>query len=380
MKPTILCVDDEPMILDSLALTLGRQFDVLTATSGAEGLEILQRKPDVAVVLSDMRMPNMNGAEFLQQVSTSHPSTVRMLLTGETDLNSAILAVNEGHIFRFLKKPCAPPELISSFQAAYQQHRLMTAEKVLLEKTLLGSISAMADVMGLISPNLFGRANRIKKTVRDMGAKLHLENRWQVEIAAVVAQLGLITLPHELMDRICLGKDLTFPEQKQIEQLPLVGVKLIEHIPRLEGIREILELSLPCHDHPIPGAPGTALQLAQILKIATMYERFTSTGSTAEEAIQRLGHFGNEFDLSLLEILGQVCHDTEESGDQTALPASKLRVDMVILEDIVLPNGSLFAPRGYRVTESLVERIRNFGDSAFAKPIRVQVLSKSEAA
>lgn len=375
MKPTILCVDDEPMILDSLTLTLGRQFEVITATSGAEGLVALKARPEMSVIVSDMRMPNMNGAEFLQHAAELAPNSVRMLLTGETDLDSAIRAVNDGRIFRFLKKPCPPPDLMKALLVAYQQYRLQTAEKELLEKTLLGSITTIAEIMGLVSPKLSGRVNRIRKTVRDVSAKLGVQDQWQVEIAAVVSQLGLMTLPHELADRVCLGKDVTFPEQKQIDQLPTACTDLIKHIPRLEGVIEILEKSLPTTELPLTVVPNSPTQAAQILKAASLYERYTVSGADSADAIRRIGHHKGEFDPNILDALAAVCVPSETATGEHLLPASKLRVDMVILEDIVLPNGSLFAPKGFHVTESLVHRIQNFGDGAFSKPIRVQVQS-----
>jgi DNA-binding NtrC family response regulator len=110
-RTKILCVDDEPRVLEGLALHLGRIFEMVTATSGREGLEVLAGQGPFTVVLSDMRMPGMDGAAFLSKVRQAAPDTTRMLLTGDTDLQAAIAAVNEGQIFRFLTKPCAPYNL-----------------------------------------------------------------------------------------------------------------------------------------------------------------------------------------------------------------------------------------------------------------------------
>lgn len=99
--PSILCVDDESRVLDGLRLTLRHGFDVLTATSGAEGLAMLKRMAGATVVISDMRMPGMDGAAFLTQVKEQWPDSTRLLLTGEAGRDAAIAAVNEGQIFRF---------------------------------------------------------------------------------------------------------------------------------------------------------------------------------------------------------------------------------------------------------------------------------------
>ena len=371
MKKTILCVDDEQMILDSLSLTLGREYKVITASSGAQGLQELKNHPEIGVVLSDMRMPEMNGAEFLQRAFALSPNSTRMLLTGETDLNSAVKAVNEGKIFRFLKKPCPPPELLSAVLSAFEQHRLLTAEKELLEQTLLGSITMITEILGLISPSVFGRTSRIRNMVSAVAEKLELPDRWQVEVAASLSQLGLITLPHDTVEGICMGRESSMQEARQVEQLPKIAVDLIQHIPRLEGVREILQMSQKGCAQTV-GLHSSDLS-AQILKAACFYEKYTAAGSTPDEALARLSNLKAEIDAKIFEAMSSLASQEGAAGSEQVLPASSLRVNMIILEDIVLPNGSLFAPRGYHVTESLVHRIQNFGVGAFAKPVRVRI-------
>src|SRR5919204_6882078 len=161
-RPRILCVDDEEFILDGLRDTLRRAFEVHTATGASEALAMLRKEPDAyAVVLSDMRMPGMFGSEFLREARTVAPNAVRMLLTGYADVDSAIRAVNDAQLFRFLTKPCEPEQLVRACIAALAQHRLITAERVLLEQTLRGSVNALVEVLALASPAAFGRAGRV---------------------------------------------------------------------------------------------------------------------------------------------------------------------------------------------------------------------------
>jgi len=158
--PKILCVDDEPLILEGLTRQLRRNYQVKTAVGGEAALAVLEKESPFAVVISDMRMPGMNGAEFLKRSLKGWPDTVRMLLTGQTELDAAISAVNEGNIFRFLTKPCAPDALTSALTAAVNQYRLVTTERVLLEQTLHGSIKTLTDILALAQPTAFGRATR----------------------------------------------------------------------------------------------------------------------------------------------------------------------------------------------------------------------------
>lgn len=132
-RAQILCVDDEPNVLEGLSMHLKRSYEVFCATSGAAALDILRDKTHIAVVISDMRMPGMDGAAFLAKARVVAPLAVRILLTGQTELEAAVAAVNEGQIFRFLTKPCPPPVLLRAVEASVDQHKLLSNERALLE-------------------------------------------------------------------------------------------------------------------------------------------------------------------------------------------------------------------------------------------------------
>jgi FixJ family two-component response regulator len=134
MSEKILFVDDEPQILDGYKRMLYRDFAVDIAVGGELGLAMIHDCGPYAVVISDMRMPGMNGAQFLAQVRAKVPDTVRMLLTGYTDLDGAIAAINEGNILRFLTKPCDKETLIDAISFGLAQYRSVTAEKKLVKK------------------------------------------------------------------------------------------------------------------------------------------------------------------------------------------------------------------------------------------------------
>jgi signal transduction histidine kinase len=159
-RPRLLCVDDEPNVLDGLKRVLRRHFDVTTASSGAEGLRRLVDEGPFTLVVSDFAMPGMNGAQFLTQVRHVAPDTVRLLLTGQATMDDTIAAVNDGNIFRFLKKPCAPRDLIRALDDAVEQARLVTGDQLLSERKLeamsahlvraerLASLGTMAGAVG----------------------------------------------------------------------------------------------------------------------------------------------------------------------------------------------------------------------------------------
>ena len=130
-KRPILVVDDEPNMLLSLRDLLRRDFEVNTAQSGAEGIAILEQKP-IHVVMTDQRMPQMTGVEFLTRVKDDHPGAIRMIFTGYADLSALIDAINEGNVFRYVAKPWDPDDLIAALQEAGRQYDLIVERKRLL--------------------------------------------------------------------------------------------------------------------------------------------------------------------------------------------------------------------------------------------------------
>lgn len=134
MNKRILFVDDENNVLQGYRRSLRNYFDVSIANSGKLGLELIQNEEPFAVVISDFRMPEMDGIEFLHNVKQHSPDTVRIILTGFADLQLAIDAINEGNIFRFLTKPIQNDKLVGSINEAVELHRLVTTEKELNRK------------------------------------------------------------------------------------------------------------------------------------------------------------------------------------------------------------------------------------------------------
>ena len=170
MNNKILCVDDEESILRAFQLHLRKDFELHIANSGEEGLQVFDTEGGFAVVLSDMRMPGIDGAAMLAAIKERNPDVVTMLLTGHTDFESAISAVNEGNVFRMLSKPCAPEVLIQSLKAGLRQYELIEGEKILLEQTLKGAVDALSQALATAKPLFFGRAQRVRRLAAWYGA------------------------------------------------------------------------------------------------------------------------------------------------------------------------------------------------------------------
>lgn len=154
MLEKILFVDDEQQLLAGLKLNLEEEFDVTCANSPAAAIEAMKNEEDFAVIVTDYRMPGMNGVDLLQMAKELRPDTVRMVLTGFADINIVTDAINEGSVFRFLRKPCPTSKMRLALEGALAQFRLIRSEKELLDKTLMGCVKVFGDLISNFDPIL----------------------------------------------------------------------------------------------------------------------------------------------------------------------------------------------------------------------------------
>ncbi|RYZ08668.1 MAG: response regulator [Myxococcales bacterium] len=377
-RSRVVCVDDEPQVLSGLSLHLRRRYEVETATSGQAALELLARQPPAAVVISDMRMPGMNGAELLAKASGAFPHTTRILLTGHAEVDAAIAAVNKGAVFRFLVKPCPPTELLAAVDAAAELHRVTLAEQQLLEQTLHGSIKMLTDVMAITNPVAFGRAQRIKQHVTALAEKLELAERWQVEVAAMLSQLATFTLPPETLEKVYYGAPLSGEEEQMLERAPDITEQLLGRIPRLEPVREILSgLNKPT-EVPVSSAEPTHAQQqlarwAAMLRIARDFDELEAQGQSTAVALTALKGRAERYEPALLAAFLGLFGQRKEGDKVRDISVAALRSGMVLAADVKMATGTLFVARGYEVTPAFLERIRNFRPGSVREPLKVLI-------
>jgi len=240
MAEKILLVDDESNILDGYRRSLSREFFLETALGGKQALDLFAENGPYAVVVSDMRMPGMDGIELLSKIKAQSPDTIRIMLTGNAEIDTAISAINEGSIFRFLSKPCSKEMMAKTLTAALVQHQLVTAERQLLEETLSRSIQVLTEVLSLVNPAAFSRAERARRYIHHIVTSMKLPNVWQYEVAAMMSQLGCVTLPSETIEAVYKGEKLSANEQAQYDAHLSVAYDLLSKIPRLEPIARMI--------------------------------------------------------------------------------------------------------------------------------------------
>jgi response regulator RpfG family c-di-GMP phosphodiesterase len=371
----ILCVDDELNILLAMQRQLRKQFHVESAMGAEQALATMERGGPFSVIVSDLQMPGMNGLELLARVQEISPDTIRIMLTGQADLTTAIAAVNKNCIFRFLTKPCSAEELTGTLQAALDQYQLVTAERHLLENTLRASVKVLTEVLSLVHPAAFSRASRIHRYVRHLAAALNLRNAWQFEVAALLSQIGCITMDPGTLDRVYTGEELSEEEKRMFAAHPAAGRDLLLHIPRLEAVAHMIAgQSLEPSQTAIPSESQDAVSAGvHLLRAAIDFDRLITRDRSKEQALTQMRQRESDYDPKCLNALATfVPH--EATMELRILKSAELRTAMIVDQDVRSKNGLLLLAKGQEVTPSVLGRLKAFASkTGILEPIRVLV-------
>lgn len=367
----ILCVDDEPLVLEGLERTLRQSFEVMTETKPLAALALLEkREHDFVAVISDMRMPLMDGAKFLSCAAEIAPNSTRVLLTGHAELNAAIAAVNTGRIFRFLCKPCAPNDLLSAVEAAAEQHQLRTLEKQLLEQTLTGSVRLLTEVLTLVAPKIFTRSQLLQAYMLHLAGALGRSDAWRFELAACLSMIGCVGLPDDTLNRALAGRPLDEQEARSFAEHPLSTHRLLKKIPHVEDVAEMIRLQ-------VDGASTEDLSAdvllgANMLRVARDVEALVAAGATEAEAVKKLLPGYPAARLELLKLLGDF--SSAAPGDVKELSIAQLTANMSLEDDVKTKSGAVLIPANKQLTLLLLERLLRFSRAGLlVEPVRVRV-------
>jgi hypothetical protein len=268
--------------------------------------------------------------------------------------------------------------LRTTVDSAVLQHRLVIGERVLLEQTLRGSIKMLCDVLAITSPAAFGRANQIKRRVLQIAALLGVLDSWQLEVAALASQLGHIVLPHELCDKLERRAALTQHEQSMVIRAPEMTEQLLANIPRLEAVRAMLALHLrPPRRNPAADPVTQLIELgAHLLRVAIDLEALEPICSDPTRSPFAELQIPTElYDPDVLAAVDQLYGERATGPRHTlrVFAGAELAIGMVLAEDVRLNNGALLVARGYEVTASFLERLKNFPPGVFCDEFKIAV-------
>lgn len=382
MSNKILCIDDDANVLTGIQRNLRKQFDIDTAVGALAALKLIEKECPYAVIVADMQMPGMNGVEFLNIARKKYPDTVRVMLTGNADQKTATDAVNRGHIFSFLNKPCPPEKLAEVLTDGIKQYRLVTAERELLENTLNGSVKVLMEILSLSDPVSFGRGQTIRDQAREVAKLLQVPATWELELAAMLCPIGCVSLPAELNQKARAGLDLTGPEKDAFARVPQVGSDLLAHIPRLQSVARIVLYQNKNYDgtgFPTDSLKGAEIPIeSRIIRVLSDLAHLETKKSARFKGMEHLREQKGLYDPQVMAAVGQFFeleNNANAAAQKTslALEVAELHAGHVLTADIRTNQDVLIVAAGTRLTPLILERLRNFAALAGLKlPIHVE--------
>lgn len=382
LLPRVLLVDDDPNLLEGLRRTLRGRCRVETAVGPRAAIAILEQDTDFAVVVSDLRMPDVDGVVLLNQIRDGAPDIVRVLLTGEANTSAAIRAVNEGEIFRFLTKPCSADVFRGVIAEAVDHHRARMMEGARIDQLLRGGVALLTDVLALAQPAAYQRGLRLQRHVAEVAARLAMPGQQAIELAAMLSQIGYVSLSPNMVARLDAGAMLDAADQALVDRLPVVTDRLLSNIVGLEEVRALLrhasrqfaESDVERAAHGGSAAPAGAY----LMRIVLDFDALESQAVPPQQAIARLQARTGMYDPSLLAAFADRIEAASTERAVRIISLADVREGMVFAADVVA-NDLVLVARGQTATNNLVSRIRDHWAS-FAASFEVMILRSSESA
>ena len=403
---TLLFVDDEPSILSALRrLFRPHGYRILIAESGAEGLEVLGKEA-VDLVISDMRMPEMDGATFLKHVRKSWPQTMRILLTGYADITSTVAAINEGEIYRYISKPWDDNEIVLVVREALERRRLESENRHLneltqrqneelkelnagleskvaertvelraalgeLKKTFMATVQVFAGMAelrsGMAGGGLAGHGRRVAEYARTLAHRLGMSDVeiQNVMLAGLLHDIGKMGLPDGLLDKPY--NTLTPEHRALVMKHPAVGQNLLMSIEKLRDCALLVR-----HHHELydgSGYPdhlsGIAIPLgSRILSVANDYDAL-QVGTLVQRPLKPdeavtflIDNRGKRYDPQVVDALVQLLAETSKKAI-TELPVrpAHLQPGMVLARELNHRDGYLLLARGNVLTREIIGQL-----------------------
>ncbi len=366
-KPRVMFVDDDQEILASYMRAFRKRYAVEVAAGPEEGLARLAAGAEVAVVVSDLRMPGMDGVEFLGRVRDLRPDAVRVILTGFADIGVAMAAVNKSKVFSFLTKPCPEEDLEEVLAAALRQYQLLAAEKELLRGTVRGTIKLLTNLLEMVNPEAFGKSSRVKRLAVEIGGYLGLEEAWRLELAAMLSQIGCAALPQDTLRKAYRGEPLPGDKAYEFAMHPKIAADLVSNIPRLREVAEIIAYQEKRFDGgglPPDKVSGERIPLgARILKVAldfdtleAMYRVKRQSETPVLDAIERMRDREGWYDPDVLSALESLA-TLPDGYTPGLLGAEALEPGMLLDQDVADVTGGLALGRGLELNAASIRRL-----------------------
>lgn len=410
-RAKIMLVDDERDILSALNRLLKRQYEVVTFEEASEALEYLKGEDHhVNLIISDMRMPNMDGAEFLSQAKKIEPLAVRMLLTGYADMESTIRAINDGEIYAYLSKPWNNEDLKLAIKRALE-FKTVSLERDSLVKTLEEKNKELSSMNDELEVRVSKRTSQLEKSQESLKKSLAYQKGLYRQLVTLVSefielrigthhaghgvhtsgqarvlaerlgcetkditQIYFATLLHQVGMLALSDKVITYRHHMQMNEVfkqhPVLGSQLLEKISAFKQVAHIIRhqdenfdgTGIPDHlsAHNIPFG-------SRIVRVVCDYDLILREGgeyASPPQAAEQLKRFANElYDKEIVDAFLKMIKDKprHENVDVSyCVTSTELRPGQVVMRDVVTPSGMIMLTKDTALTSSAIKRLQEY--------------------
>jgi putative two-component system response regulator len=375
---TVLVVDDTKENIDILDGILKSTYKVKAASNGKKAIEIVDSKDKPDLVLLDIMMPDMDGYTVCRHIkSIDHANRIPVIfVTTKGEIEDEVQGFAAGAV-DYITKPVSPPIVLARVKTHLDLRNAKQQVDQLLTKTLMGSVKVLTDILALVSPTAFSQSSRFRRYARDIAAHLHLDEIWQFELAATLSLIGYITIPDEILRKIDRGSRLTSQEQEIFDTYPQVGADMIENIPRLETVADMIKRQRDTADTPLKGHPRewtTAFLGGQLIRIIADLDRINSEEKSMKSALIKMRNRGGNYPNPLLIALWETQSDKPELIEKQ-VSLEELREGMILGADIKTKAGAKVLNRDTEVSPHLLKLLQRYiGRDIVNEPIVVKYL------
>lgn len=355
---SILLIDSDVKLLRGAEFALRGLGQTFVASNPDEATLALRQPRSYSVILTALTLSSTDGCSLLRRIRERHPESVRLLMVGKESVRNVSDAINETTAFRVLAKPFTAETLRRAVSEARAECERVAREREMLEGTLHGSLEAIAGMLAGVQPAAFGRAVRLRRMVTLIAEKVDLRDRWEVQVAALLSQFGTVWLPADLVERLCRNQPITAVEHSQALGSIDATLKLLQPIPRMTRVCEILRSVdlIPSHEarHSTPHRGDAERVFTLALDFDGLFAKYGSASEALREMESHIGRYHASYFDALREIVG--ARNTVRLID---VPLADIAMGQVFATDVRSPNDLLLVARGQPVTPPLLFKIRN---------------------
>lgn len=347
-KKVVLVVDDTSENIDVLTGILSSEYTVKAAVNGERALKIAtsENRPDL--ILLDIMMPEMDGYEVCRRLKADEKTKAIpvIFVTAKGEVSDETLGFEVGAI-DYITKPVSPPIVRARVNNIFTLQQSQKELQESLDETLTGSVELMMDILSLINPTAFGRGRNLRRHVRATAKRLGHQNSWTFELAAMLSQLGCVTVPEEILEKIYSDEAVTDEERAMFDTHPAVGKRLLENIPKLEEVAEIIALQ----NTPVKG-----------MKDEIESESRIRLGASLLQVALHMDDLDRKREASSHAVAQKEAELKENREREVRLQG--LQVGMMLNNDVTTLKGMMLMKAGTELTRAAIERLRGFESSS----------------